>query len=154
MNPRNVWLREYLSNFAINNKQKKESSWIVSYACIGCVLLFITLFALAVGTIPSIYAAEVFRQHARGTALALANMSGCVTLLLVTFYFPILRRHIQQYAFLVFAAVLSIIFGVLYKKVIISRWPYSIFIIELIVYFCQRCQRPKENQWMRYAKFF
>lgn len=80
-------------------------------------MIFIVLFALAVGPIPGIYASEVFRQNAKGAAFALGNMIACVSFLFVAFSFPILQAIINQYVFLVFAGCLTFVFLILLKKV-------------------------------------
>lgn len=95
----------------------KDVSWILSYSSIVCILLFIILFSLAIGPIPGIYVCEVFQVHSRGTAIAIANMIACVSFLFVAFAFPILQASINQYVFLVFAALLTVVFLILYQKV-------------------------------------
>lgn len=57
---------------------KLENGRIFSYLSIVCIAIFIVCFAIGLGPIPFIYVTEVFRQNARGSALALcANKLDC-----------------------------------------------------------------------------
>ena len=69
------------------------------------------------GPIPFIYAAEVFRQEARGAALATCMTLNWIANLVLTLSFEYLAKILTQYVFLVFTVIVGVAVIVIFKKV-------------------------------------
>ncbi|CAF0955119.1 unnamed protein product, partial [Brachionus calyciflorus] len=95
----------------------KGNNVILSYLSIVCILIFIVCFAVGLGPIPFIYAAECFRQNARSSAMALCSLINWTSSFLLTLTFPFLQQLIQQYVFLIFTGIITISFLIILKKV-------------------------------------
>ncbi|CAF0876174.1 unnamed protein product [Brachionus calyciflorus] len=84
---------------------KLENGRIFSYLSIVCIAIFIVCFAIGLGPIPFIYVTEVFRQNARGSALALCMLTNWLANLFLTLFFPILAQILKHYVFIIFAVI-------------------------------------------------
>lgn len=95
----------------------QESNVIFSYLSIFCIIIFICCFAVGLGPIPFIYATEVFRQDAKGAALAIAMTINWIANLILSLSFEYLAMYLKNYVFLVFFVVVAIAVTVIFKKV-------------------------------------
>ncbi|RNA27414.1 solute carrier family facilitated glucose transporter member 1-like [Brachionus plicatilis] len=103
--------------FLVVSLTLKKKYEIMSYISLVCILIFILSFAVSLGPIPYVYAAECFRQNSRSSAMALCSLVNWTSSLVLTLMFPFLQRLIHQYVFLVFTAIVSFSFLVIAKKV-------------------------------------
>jgi hypothetical protein len=84
---------------------------------IACILLFIMCFALSLGPIPFLYAAEVFPQNARNSAISLCLLMNMLATLALTLGFPPLHQLLDQYVFLVFSGFMIVALFIIVVKV-------------------------------------
>ena len=80
-------------------------------------MVFIVCFAVGLGPIPFIYAAECFGQDARGAALAMCMFTNWVANFLLTLLFPIMAELLAEYVFIVFCIIVLLSLVVIIKKV-------------------------------------
>lgn len=85
----------------------QEVSIYISYLSIFFIILFICCFAVGLGPIPFVYASEVFRQEARGAALATCMTLNWISNLLLSLTFEYLAQFLGSYVFLVFFVIIS-----------------------------------------------
>lgn len=95
----------------------QSSNIIYSYLSIFCIIVFICCFAVGLGPIPFIYATEVFRQEARGAALAVCMTTNWIANLILSLSFEYLAVYLQNYVFLVFTCIVAFSVIVIFKKV-------------------------------------
>lgn len=103
--------------FLVLSLSFKKDYEILSYVSLFCILIFISSFAVSLGPIPYIYAAECFRQNSRSSAMALCSLVNWTSSLILTLMFPLLQSLIHQYVFLIFTLIISFSFLVIMKKV-------------------------------------
>ena len=96
----------------------QSTNIIYSYLSIVCIIIFICCFAVGLGPIPFIYAAEVFRQEARGAALAACMTMNWVANLILSLSFEYLAMILTNYVFLVFTVIVGISVIIMFRKVI------------------------------------
>lgn len=77
------------------------------------------------GPIPFIYAAEVFRQEARGAALAACMTMNWVANLILSLSFEYLAMILTNYVFLVFTVVVGFSVIVIFRKVTTSYYHFN-----------------------------
>ncbi|RNA44261.1 solute carrier family facilitated glucose transporter member 3, partial [Brachionus plicatilis] len=90
---------------------------LFSSLSIVCIMVFIVCFAVGLGPIPFIYAAECFGQDARGAALAICMFTNWVANLLLTLLFPTMAKILGENVFLVFGVIVLLSLVVIIKKV-------------------------------------
>lgn len=90
---------------------------IYSYLSIGAIIVFICCFAVGLGPIPFIYATEVFRQEARGAALAVCMTLNWISNLILSLSFEYLAKYLKDYVFIVFLVIVTIAVIVIIRKV-------------------------------------
>ncbi|CAF0876193.1 unnamed protein product [Brachionus calyciflorus] len=90
---------------------------VFSYLSIVCIMVFIVCFAVGLGPIPFIYAAECFGQEARGAALAICMLTNWIANLFLTLCFPILADLISNNVFIIFCVIVFISVIIIMKKV-------------------------------------
>lgn len=95
----------------------KESSQIIAYLSIVCIIIFIICFAVGLGPIPFLYVAECFRAEARSTALAVCMGTNWLANFLLTLSFPYMQQILGSYTFLVFTVIVAGALVVIVKKV-------------------------------------
>ena len=91
-------------------------TWI-PYLSIFFIILFICCFAVGLGPIPFVYASEVFRQEARGAALATCMTVNWTANLILTLTFLFLVELLKDYVFLVFFVIVSFGLFIIVTKV-------------------------------------
>lgn len=89
----------------------------LSFLSIVCIILFIMCFAVGLGPIPFIYATEVFKQEARGAALAACMTLNWIANLILTLSFEYLAKLLDEYVFLIFTVIVAIAVIIITKKV-------------------------------------
>lgn len=95
----------------------QSKSVIYSYLSIAAIIVFICCFAVGLGPIPFIYATEVFRQEARGAALAVCMTLNWISNLILSLSFEYLAKYLENYVFLVFLVIVTVSVVVIIKKV-------------------------------------
>jgi len=82
-----------------------DSSSIMPYLCIACVLGYIVGFAIGPGPVPWIWNSEFFNQSARGAAGSVSCALNWTATFVVGIGFPIVQNLLGPYVFIIFAAV-------------------------------------------------
>ena len=90
------------------------SNEYVSYFLIGIIVLFLIFFSLGPASIPRLAPAELFTQGPRSAALSLCFFVSMFTNFIVSITFPPLHNHLQQFSFLPFAIISSVLFLILF----------------------------------------
>ncbi len=70
-------------------------------------MVFIVCFAVGLGPVPFIYAAECFRQSERSSAMAVCMFVNWLASLLLTIAFPFLQAALKEYVFVVFLVIVA-----------------------------------------------
>ena len=91
-----------------------KSNEYVKYFLIGIILLFLIFFGLGPASIPRLVPAELFTQGPRSAALSLCFFVSMFTNFIVSITFPLLHNHLQQFSFLPFAIISSVLFLILF----------------------------------------
>lgn len=95
----------------------QKTNIIYSYLSIMCIIVFICCFAVGLGPIPFIYATEVFRQEARGAALATCMTLNWIANLILSLSFEYLAKFLTDYVFLIFTVVVTVSLIIIVQKV-------------------------------------
>jgi hypothetical protein len=93
-----------------------------------CIFVFIICFAVGLGPIPFILAAEAFPQEARSSAASICVFTNWLSNLGISLLFPYLSDILNDYVFLVFSVIVALVAAVLIFKVIYLLSFFLLFI--------------------------
>uniref|UniRef100_A0A183IX74 MFS domain-containing protein n=1 Tax=Soboliphyme baturini TaxID=241478 RepID=A0A183IX74_9BILA len=99
-----------------HNCKQYGYAW-ASYMSILFLLGFVVSFAIGPGPIPWFFVSELFNQNARGHATSVVVPINWFAAFIVCLAFPPLQTMINQYTFLIFAALLTLFWLFTYKYV-------------------------------------
>jgi hypothetical protein len=77
------------------------------YLALVLVLLFLMCFAIGLGPIPYLYAAEVFPHSAKSSAMSLCILMNGLSSVMITILFPTLHDLLDCYVYLVFSVLMA-----------------------------------------------
>lgn len=83
----------------------------MSYLSITCVIAYVICFAVGLGPIPMMIAAELFRQGPRPRAMSLAGLANWLFTLIVAISFELIQEMTKEYTFVIFL-ILMIFFTI------------------------------------------
>ncbi|XP_040010798.1 solute carrier family 2, facilitated glucose transporter member 11b [Xiphias gladius] len=87
----------------------QDASPVVPYLSMVCVFAFILSFGLGPGGVTNILTTELFTQTTRPAAYMIAGSVNWLSFFFISMVFPFIVVGLQQYCFLVFLAVCSIV---------------------------------------------
>ncbi|XP_069565677.1 solute carrier family 2, facilitated glucose transporter member 11b [Brachyistius frenatus] len=87
----------------------QDASPVVPYLSMACVFAFILSFGLGPGGVTNILTAELFTQNTRPAAYMVAGTVNWFSFFSIGLVFPFIVIGLQQYCFLVFLAVCSLV---------------------------------------------
>ncbi|CAC5404376.1 SLC2A1 [Mytilus coruscus] len=93
----------------------QNSANICPYIAIVPVFAYIVLFSLGLGPIPYIIVQELFDQDAQGAAFNVSVALHWLCNFLVMFVFRMLQMLMESYVYLMFSAIVLVLFGIMYK---------------------------------------
>ncbi|KAM9360462.1 solute carrier family 2, facilitated glucose transporter member 11b [Symphorus nematophorus] len=86
----------------------QDASPVIPYLSMACVFAFILSFGLGPGGVTNILTTELFTQTARPAAYMIAGSVNWLSFFLIGLVFPFIVLGLQQYCFLVFLAICSL----------------------------------------------
>uniref|UniRef100_A0A3Q3SC04 Solute carrier family 2, facilitated glucose transporter member 5 n=1 Tax=Mastacembelus armatus TaxID=205130 RepID=A0A3Q3SC04_9TELE len=87
----------------------QDASPVVPYLSMACVFAFILSFGLGPGGVTNILTAELFTQDSRPAAYMIAGSVNWLSFFFIGLVFPFIVIGLQQYCFLVFLAICSLV---------------------------------------------
>uniref|UniRef100_A0A3B3TQ76 Solute carrier family 2 member 11b n=1 Tax=Poecilia latipinna TaxID=48699 RepID=A0A3B3TQ76_9TELE len=87
----------------------QDYSPVFPYLSMVCIFAFILSFGLGPGGVTNILTTELFTQNARPAAFMIAGSVNWLSFFLISMVFPFIVTGLQQYCFLVFLAVCSLV---------------------------------------------
>ena len=101
------------SEAADNANNESQASGVGIFLVIA-TLSFVVFFALGPGSIPWMAAGEMFSQGPRAPAISLCVFTNWLANLVVSLVFPQLQLHLQNFSFLPFLLITTILFFILF----------------------------------------
>ena len=83
--------------------------WAVNVSA-ACVVVFMALFAVGIGSLPSIITAEMFAQENRATALSVSTSFNWIFRIAVGMSFESIQEHMGPFCFIPFAVFMVVFF--------------------------------------------
>ncbi|XP_070690104.1 solute carrier family 2, facilitated glucose transporter member 11b [Pempheris klunzingeri] len=87
----------------------QNASPVIPYLSLACVFAFILSFGLGPGGVTNILTAELFTQTTRPSAYIIAGSVNWLSFLFISLTFPFIVIGLQQYCFLVFLIICSLV---------------------------------------------
>lgn len=88
------------------NPEFEEWKNILSYLCIGSMMVYVIGFAFGLGPIPYTVLSEIFKQGPRATATSFSLAFNWISHFLVVFSFTFIQTGMEEYTYVVYASIL------------------------------------------------
>lgn len=99
----------------VNNNTDRETEISgVGIFLIVSTLAFVVFFAVGPGSIPWLITGEVFEHGARPAAISIAVFVNWTGNLAVGLIFPVMQTRLEEYSFVPFAVILTVLFAILF----------------------------------------
>uniref|UniRef100_A0A7N6AVF6 Solute carrier family 2, facilitated glucose transporter member 5 n=1 Tax=Anabas testudineus TaxID=64144 RepID=A0A7N6AVF6_ANATE len=95
--------------FLVRSPSSQDASPVVPYLSMACVFAFILSFGLGPGGVTNILTTELFTQTTRPAAYMIAGSVNWFSFFFIGLVFPFIVIGLQQYCFLVFLAICSLV---------------------------------------------
>ncbi|XP_061905606.1 solute carrier family 2, facilitated glucose transporter member 11-like [Entelurus aequoreus] len=87
----------------------QETSSVFPYLSMACIFAFILSFGLGPGGVTNILTVELLTQNSRPAAYMIAGSINWTSFFLISMIFPFFVIHLQQYCFLVFMGICTMV---------------------------------------------